>query len=217
MNPPFYFFCTRKVLFLPPKKSFSSCGGRHEQFSYFSIYFQFTLSSRHCCVPQLRVCHHQYLGDERELGVLASIHTTNLLPHSLPQIPLAPSVPISPPKPSYLTDILDLYWGYLGHILTLHIESVTFYEHFQQTLTTSSPQLQNTSKTVLWSNKYSRLHPLPPPLYNYSSSPTPPLHWSDYNNRVLVLMVSYFHPFIVILIYLPALKHLNIQKIFFYE
>ena len=28
-------------------------------------------------------------------------------------------------------------------------------------------------------------------------------------------MVSYFHPFIVILIYLPALKHLNIQKIFF--
>ena len=32
MYPPFYFFCPKKVLFLPPKKSFSSCGGRHEQF-----------------------------------------------------------------------------------------------------------------------------------------------------------------------------------------
>ena len=38
---------------------------------------------------------------------------------------------------------------------------------------------------------------------------------ADFNNRVLVLMVSYFQPFIVILIYLPILKHLNIQKIIF--
>ena len=64
--PPFIFFA--EVPFLPQKKSFSSCGGRHEQFSCFPIYFQFPLSSRHCCVPQLRVCHHQYLGDERALG-----------------------------------------------------------------------------------------------------------------------------------------------------
>ena len=35
----------------------------------------------------LQVCHHQHLGDERELGVLASIHTTNLPTHSPPQIP----------------------------------------------------------------------------------------------------------------------------------
>ena len=40
---------------------------------------------------------------------------------------------------------------------------------------------------------------------------------ADFNNRVLVLMVSYFHPFIVILICLPALRHLNIQKIFFMD
>ena len=134
-------------LFLPKKKLFSSCGGRHEQFSCFPIYFQFPLSSRHCCVPQLRVCHHQYLGDERELGVLASIHTTNLLPHSLPQIPLAPSVPISPPKPSYLTDILDLYWGYLGRILTISLPYILGLSHFLNTFNTLSQLVHHSCKT----------------------------------------------------------------------
>ena len=52
-------------------------------------------------------------------------------------------------------------------------------------------------------------------MYNYSSSPNSPLHWFYFNTRVL--KVLYFHPFIVILICLPALKHLNIQKIFFMD
>ena len=62
-----------------------------------------------------------WTGVGRELGVLASIHTRNMPLHSPPQIPLAPSVPISTPEPSYLTDILDLYWGYLGRILTISL------------------------------------------------------------------------------------------------
>ena len=57
--------------------------------------------------------------------------------------------------------------------------------------------------------------PLLKRVYNYSSSPNSPLHWFYFNTRVL--KVLYFHPFIVILICLPALKHLNIQKIFFMD
>ena len=56
------------------------------------------------------------------------------------------------------------------------------------------------------------VHPLPPLFYNYSSSHTLQLHLSDFTR---VQKVSYFHPFIVIQIHLPALKYLNIQKIFF--
>ena len=44
---------------LPPPPFFKTI-------SCFSIYFQFLLSSRHCCVPQLQMCHHQHLGDERK-------------------------------------------------------------------------------------------------------------------------------------------------------
>ena len=116
--PPFIFFA--EVLFLPQKKSFSSCGGRHEQFSCFPIYFQFPLSSRHCCVPQLRVCHHQYLGDERELGgnwafLQASI--LQICPHTaflrFPWPPQSLSAPQSPHtlriSQTYIGDILGVY------------------------------------------------------------------------------------------------------------
>ena len=57
--------------------------------------------------------------------------------------------------------------------------------------------------------------PLLKRVYNYSSSPNSPLHWFYFNTRVV--KVLYFHPFIVILICLPALRHLNIQKIFFMD
>ena len=116
--PPFIFFA--EVLFLPQKKSFSSCGGRHEQFSCFPIYFQFPLSSRHCCVAQLRVCHHQYLGDELALGgswtfLQASIlqicsHTAFL---RFPWPPQSLSAPQSPHtlqiSQTYIGDILGVY------------------------------------------------------------------------------------------------------------
>ena len=82
-----------------------------------------------------------------ELGVLASIYTTNLLPHSLPQIPLAPSVPSSPPKPFYLTDILDLYWGYLGRILTISLPYILGLSHFLNTFNTLSQLVHHSCKT----------------------------------------------------------------------
>ena len=120
MYPPFYFFAKKstffaeKSTFLPKKKSFSSCDGRHKQFSYFPIYFQFLLSSRHCCVPKLRVCHHQHLGDERALGgswafLQASIlqicsHTAFLRFPWPPQSLAAPQSPFT-----YIGDILGVY------------------------------------------------------------------------------------------------------------
>ena len=159
MYPPFYFFAKKqyfflpkKVLFLPQKKSFSSCGGRHEQFSCFPIYFQFPLSSQHCCVPQLRVCHHQYLEmSGRWVGVGRSCKHPyyKFAPTQPPSDSLGPLSPYQPPKAlipyGYLRPILGISWAYIDHIFALHIGPVTFSEHFQHTLTTGSPQLQNTS------------------------------------------------------------------------
>ena len=45
----------------------------------------------------------------------------------------------------YLGPTLRISWAYIDHIFALHIGPVTFSEHFQHTLTTGSPQLQNTS------------------------------------------------------------------------
>ena len=84
-----------------------------------------------------------------ELGVLASIHTTNMPLHSPPHIPFAPSVPISTPEPSYLTDILDLYWGYLGRILTISLPYILGLSHFLNTFNTLS-QLVHHTCTTFW-------------------------------------------------------------------
>ena len=124
-TPPFIFlpkkstFFAEKSTFLPKKKSFSSCDGRHEQFSCFPIYFQFLLSSRHCCVPKLRVCHHQHLGDERALGgswafLQASIR--QICPPSSPSDSLSPSVPSSPQSPN----TLRISWTYIEDILGVY-------------------------------------------------------------------------------------------------
>merc|ERR1712223_2091428 len=66
--------------------------------------------------------------------------------HTQPQIPLAPSVPISPPKPSYLTDILDLYWGYLGRILPISLPYILGLSHFLNTLNTLSQLVHHSCK-----------------------------------------------------------------------
>ena len=124
------------------------------------------------------------------MGVLASIHTTNLPTHSPPQIPLAPSVPISPPEPSYLTDILDLYLGYLGRILTISWLYILGLSHFLNTFNTVPQQVDPSACTTIPKGccevkSIRAFTPLPPLLYNYSSSPTQPLHWSDFNTRVI--------------------------------
>ena len=122
------------------------------------IYFQFLLSSWHCCVPKLRVCHHQYLGDEGELDMsqvgvgrfCKHPYTTNLSPHNPPQIPFAPSPQsLSAPRAlipyGFLGPILRISWAYIDHIFALYIGPVTFSEHFQHSPTTSSPHLHNNS------------------------------------------------------------------------
>ena len=62
---------------------------------------------------------------------------------------LGPLSPYQPPKAlipyGYLRPILGISWAYIDHIFALHIGPVIFSEHFQHTLTTGSPQLQNTS------------------------------------------------------------------------
>ena len=74
-------------------------------------------------------------------------------PTQPPSDSLGPLSPYQPPTAlipyGYLRPKLGISWAYIDHMFALHIEPVTFPEHFQQTLTTSSPQLQNTSKTVL--------------------------------------------------------------------
>ena len=81
-----------------------------------------------------------------ELGVLASIHTTILPPHSPPQIPLAPQSLAAPRALipyGYLGPILRISWAYIDHVFALYIGPVIFSEHFQHTLTISSPHLHN--------------------------------------------------------------------------
>ena len=81
-----------------------------------------------------------------ELGVLASIHTTILPPHSPSQIPLAPQSLAAPRALipyGYLGPILRISWVYIDHIFTLYIGPFIFSEHFQHTLTISSPHLHN--------------------------------------------------------------------------
>ena len=62
---------------------------------------------------------------------------------------LSPLSPYQPPRApihyEYHRPILRISWAYIDHIFALYIGPVTFSEHFQHTLTTGSPQLQNTS------------------------------------------------------------------------
>ena len=110
------------------------------------------------------------------MGVLESIYTTNLPTHSPPQIPLAPSVPISPPEPSYLMDILDLYWGYLGRILTISLPHIVGLSHFLNTFNTVPQQVHPTCTTI--PKKYCELksiHVYTPSLHFCTTIPPPPL------------------------------------------
>ena len=116
----------------------------------------------------------------------------------------------------YPGPILWISWAYIDHIFALYIGPVTFSKHFQHTLTISSPHLHNILTAppkqlcgVMSIHAYTRL----PSLVQLFLLPLSiALHWSDFTR---VLKVSYFKPFIVIPIYLPALKHLKIPRIFF--
>ena len=95
----------------------------------------------------------RWAGVGRESGgswAFLQASTRQICPlHSPPQIPFAPSVPISTPEPSYLTDILDLYWGYLGRILTISLAYTLGLSHFLNTFNILSQFVHHTC-TTFW-------------------------------------------------------------------
>ena len=89
-----------------------------------------------------------------ELGVLASTHTTNLPPHSPPQIPLAPQSLAAPRAlipHRYLGPILRISWAYIDHVFALYIGPVIFSEHFNtlSQLVHHTQHFDYTSQTVI--------------------------------------------------------------------
>ena len=158
MYPPFYFFAKKSTFFAEkstflPRKSHS----RHvmvgmnnflvSPFIFNSLYQVGTAVCRSCgyvttniwemswhWVGVGRSCKHPYY---------------KFAPTQPPSDSLGPLSPYQPPKAlipyGYLRPILGISWAYIDHIFALHIGPVTFSEHFQHTLTTGSPQLQNTS------------------------------------------------------------------------
>ena len=151
-----------------------------------------------------------------ELAVLASINTTNLPTQSPPQIPLAPSVPISPPEPPYLTNIIDLYWGYLGRILTISLPYILGLSHFLNTFNTVPQQVHPTCTTIPKQHcEVKSIHAhfclsTSVQLFLLPDSPIA-LVWLQY-----ACHISTFS-YIVILIYLPALQHFKHTENIFNE
>ena len=146
--------------------------GRHGKFCVSPFIFNSKVGTAGMSPPT----SGRWAGVGWELAVLASIYTTNLPPHSLPQIPLAPSVPISPPKPSYLTDILDLYWGYLGRILTISLPYILSLSQFLNTFNKLSQLVHHSCKTP--PKQYCeviRIHAYTPSLLLCTIIPPPPL------------------------------------------
>ena len=103
-----------------------------------------------------------------------------------PSDSLSPLSPYQPPRAlvpyGYLRPIFGISLAYIDHIFAIYIGPVTFSEHFQHSPTTSWPQCTCTTipKQYCEVKSIRAFTPLPPLLYNYSSSPTPPLHWSDF-------------------------------------
>ena len=91
-------------------------------------------------------------GVGRELGgswAFLQASMQQICPHTAPlRFPLPPQS-LSAPRAlipyGFLGPILRISWAYIDHIFALYIGPVTFSEHFQHTLTISSPHLYNTS------------------------------------------------------------------------
>ena len=88
----------------------------------------------------------------------------------------APSVTLRPPEPSYLTDILDLHWGYLGRILTISLLYILGLSHFLNTFNTLSELVHHSCKTP--PKQYCEvisIHAYTPSLHLCTIIPPPPL------------------------------------------
>ena len=125
-----------------------------------------------------RSCKHQYYK---------FAHTK---PASDSLSPLSPYQPPRAPIPyEYHRPILRISWAYIDHIFALYIEACHIFWTLSTQSQSQSQQVHSTCTTIPKQHcevksihAYTPLHPL---LYNYSSSPTPPLHWSDFNMRVI--------------------------------
>ena len=152
MSPPPLLFFLPKYFFYP-KKSRS----RHvvvgmnnflvSPFIFNSLYQVSTAVCRSCGYVTTNIWEMSW----RWVGVGRSCKHPyyKFAPTQPPSDSLGPLSPYQPPKAlipyGYLRPILGISWAYIDHIFALHIGPVTFSEHFQHTLTTGSPQLQNTS------------------------------------------------------------------------
>ena len=128
-----------------------------------------------------------------------------------PSDSLSPLSPYQPPRAlvpyGYLRPIFGISLAYIDHIFAIYIGPVTFSEHFQHSPTTSWPQC--TCTTI--HKQYCEVKSICAFTPRFCTTiPPPPLHRC---NGLTLICASYFHPFIVIppyiviLIYLPALKH----------
>ena len=149
-------------------------------------------------MPQLRLCHHRHLRDEQVLdGSWTGVGCSCKHPHEKyaptqpPSHSLRPLSPYQHPRAlipyRYPGPILRISWAYIDHIFALYIEAC----HIFWTLSTQSQsqQVHSTCTTIPKQHcEVKSIHaytPLYPLLHNYSSSPTPPLHWSDFNMNVI--------------------------------
>ena len=161
--------------------------GRREQFCVFQFIFNSKVGTAVC-----RSCRYVTTNiwemSGSWLGVGRSCkHPYYKFAHTQPPSDsLSPLSPYQPPRAlvpyGYLRPIFGISLAYIDHIFAIYIGPVTFFERFLHSPTTSWPQCTCTTipKQYCEEKSIRAFTPLPPLLYNYSSSPTPPLHWSDF-------------------------------------
>ena len=160
--------------------------GRHEQFCVSPFIFNSKVGTAVC-----RSCRYVTTNiwemSGSWLGVGRSCkHPYYKFAHTQPPSDsLSPLSPYQPPRAlvpyEYLRPILRISWAYIDHIFALYIEAC----HIFWTLSTQSQsqQVHSTCTTIPKQHcEVKSIHaytPLRPLLYNYSSSPTPPLHYAS--------------------------------------
>ena len=100
-----------------------------------------------CVTTNIWEMSRSWTGVGWELGVLASIHRTNMPLTQSPSDSLRPLSPYQHPRAlipyRYPGPILRISWAYINHVFALYIGPVIFSEHCHHTLTISSPHLHN--------------------------------------------------------------------------
>ena len=135
MYPPFYFFYPQKSSFRHVAVSMNNY--LVSPFIFNSLYQVGTTVCRSCGYVTTNIWEISGSWAFLQASILQICPHTGPLSHSQTPRALIPY--------GYLGPTLRISSAYIDHIFALHIGPVTFPEHFQHTLRTSSPQLQNTS------------------------------------------------------------------------